>query len=168
LREVLARFPDIPIIIEMKVDSAAMGEAVAAVVRQADAVGRVCAAGFGARALRAARRLLPTMASSACQPEARLAVYRSILHWPVRQVAYQAYQVPEWAGRIHVVTPRFIRESHRAGLMVQVWTVDERADMERLLEWGADALISNRPDLAVAVRDEFAARASQTAKADRV
>src|SRR3954470_3617472 len=41
-REVLRRYPDTPIIIEMKVDSAEMGEAVAADVRRADAVGRVC------------------------------------------------------------------------------------------------------------------------------
>ena len=27
--------------------------------------------------------------------------------------------------------------------------------MERLLAWGVDALISNRPDLAVSVRDRF-------------
>jgi glycerophosphoryl diester phosphodiesterase len=36
-----------------------------------------------------------------------------------------------------------------------VWTVDTEADMERLLAWGADALISNRPDLAVTMRDTF-------------
>jgi glycerophosphoryl diester phosphodiesterase len=29
--------------------------------------------------------------------------------------------------------------------------VDAEDDMERLLGWGADALISNRPDLAVTV-----------------
>jgi glycerophosphoryl diester phosphodiesterase len=38
---------------------------------------------------------------------------------------------------------------------VQLWTIDEAADMRRLLAWGADALISNRPDLAVTVRDQF-------------
>jgi glycerophosphoryl diester phosphodiesterase len=42
-------------------------------------------------------------------------------------------------------------------LKVQVWTVDEEADMRRLLEWGVDGLISNRPDLAVRVRNEFLA-----------
>jgi glycerophosphoryl diester phosphodiesterase len=41
---------------------------------------------------------------------------------------------------------------------VQVWTVDEELDMERLLGWGVDGLISNRPDLAVKVRDRFTAR----------
>jgi glycerophosphoryl diester phosphodiesterase len=165
LREVLARYPDIPIIIEMKVNSAAMGDAVAAVVRAAGAADRVCAAGFGAKALHAARRALPEMVTSACQPEARLAVYRSILRCPVRHVAYEAYQVPEWAGRIHVVTRRFIRDSHAAGLTVQVWTVDEPPEMERLLDWGVDALISNRPDLAVQVRDEFVRRTTRATDA---
>jgi glycerophosphoryl diester phosphodiesterase len=32
---------------------------------------------------------------------------------------------------------------------VKVWTVNERADIDRLLGWGADAIISDRPDLAV-------------------
>jgi glycerophosphoryl diester phosphodiesterase len=36
-----------------------------------------------------------------------------------------------------------------------VWTIDEADDMVRLLRWGADALISNRPDLAVSIRDQF-------------
>ena len=93
------------------------------------------------------------MATSASQPEARLALYRSWAGLPVRRPSYQAYQVPERAGRLRVVSPRFIRHAHLANLKVQVWTVDERADMERLLAWGADALISNRPDLAVQVRN---------------
>src|SRR5690348_9563786 len=63
LREVLRRYPDVPLIIEMKVNSAQMGEAVAAEVRGAGAAERVCAAGFGPLAVRAARRALPGMAS---------------------------------------------------------------------------------------------------------
>ena len=155
LREVLRRYSDIPIIVEMKVDSAEMGQAVAADVRGADAVGRVCAAGFGPRAVHAARAALPEMATSAAAPEVRLALYRSWVRWPVRNVAYGGYQVPEMAGGHRIVSPPFIRHAHGAGLEVQVWTVDEREDMNRLLSWGVDALISNRPDLAVATRDAF-------------
>lgn len=154
LRDVLRRYPGIPIIIEMKVDSPAMGRAVAEEVRDAGARDRVCAAGYGQQALDAARAALPGMASSACHPEVRLAVYRSLAGWPVRRVPYQMYQVPERAGVIRVVSPRFLRHAHRARLAVQVWTVDEEADMRRLLAWGVDGLISNRPDLAVRIRDE--------------
>jgi len=100
---------------------------------------------------------LPGVAASAAQPEVRLAVYRSILRCPVRRAAYQTYQVPELAEATRIVTPRFVRHAHSAGLKVQVWTVDEEADMRRLLDWGVDGLISNRPDLAVRVRNEFLA-----------
>jgi glycerophosphoryl diester phosphodiesterase len=155
LREVLHRYPGIPIIIEMKVNSEAMGLAVAAEARAAGAVERVCAAGYGRRSIDAVRAALPEMPTSACHPEVRMAVYRSILGWPVRRVPYEMYQVPERAGVVRVVSPRFLRHARAAGVRVQVWTVDEEADMKRLLEWGVDGLISNRPGLAVRVRDAF-------------
>lgn len=153
LAEVLDRYPDTRIIVEMKVDAAEMGEAVAGDVRRAGAAERVCAAGYGARSTAAARAALPEMASSACHAEVRLAVYRAWARWPVRRAPYGAYQVPEQNGLVAIVTPRFIRYAHEAALKVQVWTVDEERDMRRLLEWGVDGLISNRPDVAVRVRD---------------
>jgi glycerophosphoryl diester phosphodiesterase len=159
LADVLERYKDVPTIVEMKIDSAEMGRAVADVVRRTDTLDSVCAAGFGMRALRAAREALPTMASSACHPEVRLALYRSWAGVPVRRPPFGCYQVPEFAGALRVVSPRFIRHAHRAGLEVQMWTVDDEADMRRLLQWGADALISNRPDLAVQVRDRFVSSA---------
>ncbi len=155
LEEVLRRYREMFLIIEMKDDTAAMGQAVAAAVRAADAVDRVCAAGYGQKALDAARASLPEMATSASLSEARWAVYRSLAHWPVRRAPYQAFQVPESAGAIRIVSPRFIRHVHDAGRRVQVWTIDDESDMARLLQWGVDGLISNRPDLAVRVRDHL-------------
>lgn len=153
LRDVLRRYPDVRIIIEMKVDSREMGEAVARDVRAAGAADRVCAAGYGSRSAAAARAALPDMVSSASHAEVRLAVYRSWARWPVRRARYGVYQVPELTGLVRIVSPRFVRYAHAAGLKVQVWTVDEESDMRRLLAWGADGLISNRPDLAVRVRN---------------
>jgi glycerophosphoryl diester phosphodiesterase len=153
LRDVLRRFRDVPIIIEMKLDHREMGQAVAAEVLALSAVHRVCAASDGSRAMRGAREALPAMATSATRWEVRLALYRSWAHWPVRRTEYGGYQVPETAGLIRVVSPPFIRHAHEAGLEVEVWTVDDAADMKRLLAWGVDALISNRPDQAVSVRE---------------
>jgi glycerophosphoryl diester phosphodiesterase len=155
LREVLRRYPAARVIVEMKEDRAALGQAVAADVRDAGAVDRVCAAGFGSAAVRAARAALPAMATSAAQAEVRRALHRTWVCWPLRSCAWQGYQVPETAGRLRVVSPRFVRYAHDAGLRVQVWTVDTEPDMIRLLDWGVDALISNRPDLAVQVRDRW-------------
>jgi glycerophosphoryl diester phosphodiesterase len=157
LGEVLRRYAGVPTIVEMKVDTPRMGHVLAETVRAAGAADRVCAAGFGLRALRAARSALPEMASSACHPEVRLALYRSWAGFPVRRPPFGGYQVPEVAGSHRVASPRFIRHAHRAGLEVHIWTIDDEADMQRLLEWGADGLISNRPDLAVRVRDRFVA-----------
>jgi glycerophosphoryl diester phosphodiesterase len=155
LRSVLERYPNIPVIIEMKPDTEDMGRAFAAEVVAAGAVDRVCAAGYGSRSLAAAREALPQVASSASRMEVRLALYRSWAGWPPARTAYGVYQVPEHAGTLRVVSQRFIRHAHRAGVEVQVWTIDEADDMQRLLAWGADALISNRPDLAVTIRNAF-------------
>ena len=40
-----------------------------------------------------------------------------------------------------------VKEAQALGLKVVVWTVNEPADMRRLIEWGVDGIISDRPDL---------------------
>ena len=50
-----------------------------------------------------------------------------------------------YRGR-RILTPRLVRDFHRAGVLVHVWTVNEIADMERLLDWGVDGLVTDRPD----------------------
>ena len=144
----LARFRDAPVVIELKVNHADLARAVVSVVRGADAIDRVCLGSFGRVVLREARRLAPELATSAAREEVRWALYRSWCRWPVKRVPYNGYQVPEWSGRTHVVSRRFVEDAHAAGLGVQVWTVDGRADAERLL-WGVDALITDRPDIIV-------------------
>lgn len=149
LREVIARYPDHRLIIEMKDDDCELARATAGVVREQDALGRVCLGSFDAGVLQATRVMEPQLATGASQVEVRLALYRSWVGWFPRRVSYQAFQVPERRGRVQVVSPRFVRGAHRAGAVVQVWVVDEVADIRRLLGWGVDAIITDRPDVAV-------------------
>jgi glycerophosphoryl diester phosphodiesterase len=146
LAEVLARYREARVIIELKVNRPALADATIDVIRHADAVERVCLGSFGLRVLRAARTLEPGIATSAAREEVRWALYRSWCRWPVSRVAYAGYQVPEVMGRTRVVSARFVAAAHGAALGVQVWTVDTEEHARRLLGWGVDALITDRPD----------------------
>ena len=151
LEQVLGRYPDARVIIELKDNTVHLARATIEVLRRLDALDRVCLGSFGLRVLRAARALEPSVATSAAREEVRWALYRSWVRWPVRRVSYAGYQVCEIAGKTRVVSPRFIDLSHRAGLPVQVWTVNDEHEARRLLSWGADALITDRPDLMVPI-----------------
>ena len=149
LMEVLSRYRDARIIIELKVNTTALAAAAIEVIRRADAVDRVCLGSFGLRVLRAARALEPALATSGAREEVRWALYRSWCRWPVTRVGYSGYQIPELSGRTRVVSARFVEYAHDAGLGVQVWTVDTPEAARRLLAWGVDALITDRPDVIV-------------------
>ena len=149
--DVLGRFRDVRVIVEMKVNQPELASAAIDIIRQADAVARVCLGSFGLRVLHAARAIEPAIATSAAREEVRWALYRSWCRWPAARAPYDGYQVPEFSGRTRVASPRFVEYAHRAGLGVQVWTVDTEADAVRMLAYGVDALITDRPDIIVPV-----------------
>lgn len=57
-----------------------------------------------------------------------------------------------------IVSPRFVRVLKRHGIPVHVWTVNEVADMHRLLDWGVEGLITDRPDILGTVLHERVGR----------
>jgi glycerophosphoryl diester phosphodiesterase len=151
LRDVLRRYPAALLIIELKVNDPELAHRTIDEIRAADAVDRVALGSFGTAVLRAARAYEPRIRTGSSREETRLALYRSKVGFPVRHPRFREYQVPETAGSTRVVSERFVRHAHHAGLLVKVWTVDDADDMRRLLGWGVDAIISDRPDIAVEV-----------------
>ncbi|HEX5586934.1 MAG TPA: glycerophosphodiester phosphodiesterase [Acidimicrobiia bacterium] len=59
---------------------------------------------------------------------------------------------------IHMMAGRSAAEivdvAHRVGVQLNVWTVNEPGDIARLIDVGVDAVISDVPDVALAVRRE--------------
>jgi len=52
-----------------------------------------------------------------------------------------------WSPDYGDVDAHSVAEAHQLGLPVIVWTVNEPADMARLIDLGVDGIISDRPDL---------------------
>lgn len=59
-----------------------------------------------------------------------------------------------WSPYFGDVNPALITEAHELGLRVVVWTVNKADDMARMIEIGADGIISDRPDLLRQVASE--------------
>ena len=156
LAAVMQRYPAARVIIEMKGGEHELAHEVARIVRDAGAVDRVCAGSFYRTSVEELRRHAPEIVTSASEPESRWTLHRSWIRFPwVSARPYAAFQVPERVGRMRVASPGFFRQAHREGQTVQVWVVDTPADAMRLFAWGADGLISDRPDLLVPARDEW-------------
>jgi glycerophosphoryl diester phosphodiesterase len=60
-----------------------------------------------------------------------------------------------WSPNHQSLTPERLAEARAEGLPVVPWTVNEPADIERLVAWGVDGIISDYPDR---VRTALAAR----------
>jgi glycerophosphoryl diester phosphodiesterase len=56
-----------------------------------------------------------------------------------------------WSPPFGELTQERVREAHALGLKVVVWTVNNEADMRRLIGWGVDGIISDYPDLLAAI-----------------
>ena len=155
LREVLRRYPAAHLIVELKEPGRRLACAVVDEVRAAGALDRVAIGSFHADALHAARAYEPALATGATKNETRWALYRSWIGWPLGTTAYREFQVPEHAGLVPIVTRRFVRHAHRAGIPVKVWTVNTADDIRRLVSFGVDAVITDRPDVARSVIEEL-------------
>jgi glycerophosphoryl diester phosphodiesterase len=56
-----------------------------------------------------------------------------------------------WAPEFRDLSREDVAEAHALGLRVAPWTVNAAADIARCLEWGADGVCTDRPDVARAV-----------------
>lgn len=69
-----------------------------------------------------------------------------------KKLPYVALQVPAnqyWPARLG--TEKFINYAHRYNLAVQYWTINDEAEIRRLAQIGADAIMSDVPDTAYRV-----------------
>lgn len=162
LAAVLAALPRARFTIEVKTDPAhpkwtapphVLAEATLSVIDGADATARVTVESFDWRVQRHLRKV---------RPDVRLAwltrtetIREAALWWdgvtPGDSIPASVANEggPVWAPDHNGLTKAQVDEAHALGLLVLPWTVNQPADMSRLVAWGVDGLISDRPDLAL-------------------
>ncbi len=151
LASVLDRYRAVPLVVELKGDRPEIADAAAGAIRAARATDRVVVGGFSDAVLSRFRRLAPEVKTGASMADAQRAMRRASAGLPPRAGAYDVFHLPLRLDERDTVRPGFVRAARRAGRPVHVWVVDERADMERLLDQGVAGLITDRPDVAVTV-----------------
>ncbi len=147
LEDVLAAFAGASVNIDVKCD-AAVGPTLDA-IRRTNSWRRVRLAAFSpARLLRLRRIAGPDTASALTGPEV-LAVKYGRWGFPAGPPDRSglAAQVPPRLGPLAVVGPAFIAAARGRGIEVHVWTVNQPAEMVRLLDLGVDAIMTDRADL---------------------
>jgi glycerophosphoryl diester phosphodiesterase len=151
LDELLEAFPTTLLNIELKPTVAMTGRLEAAVAQLLRAHGRtddVIVASFNDQSVEIFKAIAPDVHTAV--PTAQVAAF-----WASSQGEFPgtpnpqhvAFQIPETFEGLTVVTPDFISDAHANNLAVHVWTVNEAADMQRLLDWGADGIMTDRPTL---------------------
>ncbi|WP_245953515.1 glycerophosphodiester phosphodiesterase [Arthrobacter silvisoli] len=165
LEDILRDFPDARLNIDVK-DRHTVAP-LAAVIERGAAHERVLITSFSDRRRRAVlKRLSRRTASSAgifCTAVFVLAGPFLPDRWLAKVMHdVDAVQVPVRYGPLELLTPGFLRRAKRLGLQVHVWTVNDPADMERLLDLGVqgrggeggsggrqgvDGIVTDRADL---------------------
>lgn len=154
MEEVLTTWPDLRVNIDLK-SPAAVGPTVA-LVNRLRAHDRVCIGSFDDRRRRAAVAAMDRRVATSAGTATVRAFVGAVGLGSARLVArilrnVDCLQVPERSGRIAVVSPRSVAMATAAGVPVHVWTVNDPAEMHRLLDWGVAGLVTDRADLGLEV-----------------
>jgi glycerophosphoryl diester phosphodiesterase len=160
LAELLERFPDMALNIDIKQRTPAMVAPLLELLAAHDGEERVTLASFHHTVLQELRRggWRGSMVCGRREVMLLLVAPRVI----ARQLGVHGdtAQLPLRAGPFDLASPRFIERCHSLGLRIDYWTVNDPAVADMLLERGADGIISDDPAALLPVFERHRARSS--------
>jgi glycerophosphoryl diester phosphodiesterase len=151
LEDLLGLWPDIRVNVDPKHD-AAVGPLVE-VIRRTRAIDRVCIGAFSDRRLARIRAMLGPRLCTSMGPRQVARLVAASRGVPSGRFTAACVQVPVKRGPLPLVTERFLSTAHQRGLKVHVWTVNDPAEMRRLLDMGVDGVMTDAPDVLKQVLD---------------
>ena len=150
LTDVLDAWPEIYLNVDLK--AFGTGAPLWALIEERGLHDRVCVGSFSERRISEFRRFARgRVVTSAAPPGVALVRYAPrwltrVLHSPAEVFQVPA-TIPLRGRQVTVVTRRLVDTVHAHGKQVHVWTIDDAAEMNRLLDLGVDGLVSDRIDV---------------------
>ena len=147
LEETFAALPAMTFNIEPKQSEPSIVKPLCEMIRAHKMVDKVIVGSFRQQAIDEFRQTCPEVATSASPTEVTefLAFSKTGISESYTP-PFQALQIPENLGKLSVVTKDFVENAHRKNLKIHVWTINETADMQRLIDLGADGIMTDYPD----------------------
>lgn len=147
LDEIFAALPEMTFNIEPKQAEPSITKPLCEMIRARKMTDRVIVGSFRQLAIDEFRQFCPEVATSATPSEVTDFLARSKTGISESYAPpFQALQVPQSLGRLSVVDQSFIENAHRKNLKVHVWTINEKPDMQRLIDLGVDGIMTDYPD----------------------
>lgn len=152
LQEVFERFSDVYFIVEIKNggdDGRRAAELMRALIIQTDVTNRTMVASFHKDVMDYFLEITDgSILTSGSQEEAEDFAFSGLagMEYMYNPQAV-AMQLPMRNSGINLATKRIVNSAHRRNMAMHYWTINEKEDMELLLDLGADGLITDRPDL---------------------
>ncbi len=163
--ELLEAFPHCHFNIDPKSDEAV--EPLAALINDHEMVEKVCVGSFSDDRIAKIQRLLGERLCTSPGPRGVATVLAAAVAGSRWSPPYGCLQVPIRAYGLRLDQPWLIRRVQRLGMQVHFWTINDRSEMERLLDAGADAVITDTVETLVNVLTDRRAGVDPTAPGER-
>ena len=115
---------------------------------------RAIVASFNGEVLKYIDRNFPEVQRSASIGEVVNFYFRFLFRIGLNEVNYTVLQIPYRKFFINFANRNLVNFANQHGIAVQYWTVNDERTMRRLIDIGADAIITNRPDLLYRILNE--------------
>ncbi|MEE2703976.1 MAG: glycerophosphodiester phosphodiesterase [Myxococcota bacterium] len=155
LAEVVERYPEARINLELKQADPPIAERVVALIRELGAEDRMLLAAEQDAVIASIRALDPGTASGSSLGDA-VNFFAALDQDQIAgfEPRGQALQIPPRFGERELVTEQSVAAAHQLGLFVHIWTIDDADEMRRLFNLGVDGIMSNFPDRLIRVARE--------------
>ena len=145
LSEALDSFPDLRFNIDIKTEDAL--ENTIKIIKEMKCFNRSCLASFSSSRLNRIRKLAgPEACTSSGQMDILKLICKS-LGISLKINSADCAQIPITQWGVPILTKRFLRIAKKENKLVHVWTIDDKEEMFKLIDFGVDGIMTDKPSV---------------------